>query len=158
MVGISVQEVFIVLFAILAIRFQAEMNRVELKTPSPYPWRSLLYSLYVGLLFITMRILFRLIENGGGPDDTYVLDHEVYLYCLEAIPMLISMALYNIMHPGAVLVGPDSEFPKDEEKGPWWWGWWKRDRYWSKSKPRRHIDSTGSAAELVTVSRQYEIP
>jgi hypothetical protein len=42
--------------------------------------------------------------------------HEALLYCLEALPMLIAIALWNVSHPGKLLVGPDSEFPKKQSK------------------------------------------
>lgn len=32
--------------------------------------------------------------------------------CLDALPMLIAIALMNIVHPGRVLQGEGSEFPK----------------------------------------------
>jgi hypothetical protein len=42
--------------------------------------------------------------------------HEAPFYCLEALPMFSALLLWNIFHPGQVLVGPDSEFPKKEKK------------------------------------------
>jgi L-2-hydroxyglutarate oxidase LhgO len=42
--------------------------------------------------------------------------HEAPFYCLEALPMFVALLLWNVCHPGRVLVGPDSEFPKKEKK------------------------------------------
>src|SRR5882757_6050754 len=115
MAGVGVQEGFIVLFTILAGRFQYQMNQVELIYPSPYPWRRLLYTLYVALALITVRIIFRLVEYTDG-EYSHVASYEAYFYCLEALPMIISLVIFNIVHPGFVLVGPSSEFPKKVKK------------------------------------------
>jgi hypothetical protein len=42
--------------------------------------------------------------------------HEAPFYCLEATPMFLALLLWNVYHPGRILVGPDSEFPKKEKK------------------------------------------
>jgi hypothetical protein len=42
--------------------------------------------------------------------------HEAPFYCLEALPMFVALTLWNVVHPGKVLVGPDSEFPKKAKK------------------------------------------
>jgi hypothetical protein len=42
--------------------------------------------------------------------------HEAPFYTLEALPMFAALLLWNIFHPGQVLVGPDSEFPKKVKK------------------------------------------
>jgi len=115
MAGVGVQEFFIVLFSILAGRFQYLMNRINLANASPYPWRRLLYTLYAVLSLITVRIIFRLVEYTDG-EYSHVASYEAYFYCLEALPMIVSLFLFNIIHPGIVLVGPDSEFPKKVKK------------------------------------------
>jgi hypothetical protein len=38
------------------------------------------------------------------------LTHEVYEYVLDAVPMFIALLVLNIVHPGRILQGPDSEF------------------------------------------------
>lgn len=40
-----------------------------------------------------------------------MLTNEVYVWCLDALPVLLGLVLLNIIHPGLVLRGPDSEFP-----------------------------------------------
>lgn len=115
MAGVGLQEFFIVLFTILAGRFQYLMNRIDLANPWPYPWRRLLYTLYAVLGLITVRIIFRLAEYTDG-EYSHVAIYEAYFYCLEALPMIVSLFLFNIVHPGIVLVGPDSEFPKKAKK------------------------------------------
>lgn len=41
-----------------------------------------------------------------------MLINEAYIYCLDATPMFLALLLLSVMHPGRVLVGPGSEFPR----------------------------------------------
>ena len=68
-------------------------------------------ALYVVLGLITIRIIFRLVQYSAGILSS-IPTHEVYFYCLDAVPMTLALCLLNVMHPGRVLVGPLSEFPK----------------------------------------------
>lgn len=45
-----------------------------------------------------------------------ILTHEFYAYVLDALPMIIAALLLNIVHPGLVLKGPESEFPRLSRK------------------------------------------
>jgi len=38
--------------------------------------------------------------------------HEAFFYCLDALPMISAVGIMCFIHPGHVLVGLDSEFPK----------------------------------------------
>ncbi|PGH18059.1 hypothetical protein AJ79_00686 [Helicocarpus griseus UAMH5409] len=123
--GIGLQELFILIFLILAARFQHKMTRLEQTLLQPtssthnhynlLPWRRLLYALYAGLILITIRIIFRMVEYSSG-HDTGLATSEAAFYCLEALPMIVGLGLFNFVHPGMVLVGPESEFPKKEKK------------------------------------------
>lgn len=44
------------------------------------------------------------------PLDGSINHSEAYFYALEALPILISVVLFNVWHPGKVLVGPGSDF------------------------------------------------
>jgi RTA1 like protein len=60
-------------------------------------------------------ILFRVVEfsAGLGTQLTAVISqHEVFVYCFDAVQMFFALLSFNILHPGAILVGPKSEFPK----------------------------------------------
>ncbi|MBE3045251.1 RTA1 domain-containing protein [Candidatus Bathyarchaeota archaeon] len=59
-----------------------------------------------------IRIIFRLVELIPGANyDNPLLTNEVYVFCLDALPVFIGLVLLNIVHPGRVLRGADSEFP-----------------------------------------------
>ncbi|ODH23742.1 hypothetical protein ACO22_05361 [Paracoccidioides brasiliensis] len=113
--GIGLQELFIILFFIMAGRFQYLMTQLEIHQPQHLPWRRHLYSLYAALVLITIRIIFRLVEYSSGTESGLAIS-EAAFYCLEAVPMFTGLVLFNVLHPGHVLVGPESEFPKKVKK------------------------------------------
>ncbi|OJD25802.1 hypothetical protein ACJ73_02819 [Blastomyces percursus] len=115
MAGIGLQELFIITFFVLAGRFQYLMNEMERYQPHHLRWRRLLYCLYAGLILITIRIIYRLVEYSNGVENGLATS-EVAFYCLEAVPMFFGFVLFNVVHPGMVLVGPESEFPKKDKK------------------------------------------
>ncbi|KAK2767792.1 hypothetical protein FQN54_003951 [Arachnomyces sp. PD_36] len=117
--GIGAQQLFILLFAVLAARFQREMTHLEATstatTTPTVPWRRLLYTLYISLACITIRIIYRLVEYSGGM-YTSIATSEAAFYCLEAVPMIIALVVFNVVHPGMVLVGEGSEFQKKSKE------------------------------------------
>lgn len=56
-------------------------------------------SLYVAVLFIYMRICFRLAETAQGLEGE-LQSHEVYFGTLEFMPVVIALALLATWHPG----------------------------------------------------------
>lgn len=40
-----------------------------------------------------------------------LLTNETYFYALEAMPMLLAILSFNVIHPGTVLIGLESEMP-----------------------------------------------
>lgn len=113
--GVGIQELFILIFLGLAIRFHLKMNKLAAADPGTRAWRPLLYTEYAGCFLITLRIIYRLIEYSKGYDSA-IAKAEAAFYVLDGFPMVIAMALFNVFHPGRYLVGPDSEFPKKEKK------------------------------------------
>ncbi|KAJ7695604.1 RTA1 like protein-domain-containing protein [Mycena olivaceomarginata] len=109
--GIGLQQFFILGFVGLVIRFHYKMNSLGGSTA----WKRPLYAMYASLLLITIRIVYRLIEFSSGIYSSLTM-HEAPFYCLEATPMFLALLLWNVYHPGRILVGPDSEFPKKEKK------------------------------------------
>lgn len=56
---------------------------------------------------------FRVAEFAPGINSSNILlTNEIFPFTLDALPMALALALLAIMHPGMVLTGPDSEFPK----------------------------------------------
>ncbi|KAM5440968.1 hypothetical protein MferCBS31731_004107 [Microsporum ferrugineum] len=113
--GIGIQEFFIILFLILAIQFHYQMLHLERTgrlSDIKRKWRPLLYSLYTSLLFITVRIIYRLVEfSSGHTASNPIPHHEWYMYVFDAVPMLAAIGVWNIVHPGKILRGPDAKMP-----------------------------------------------
>jgi hypothetical protein len=62
------------------------------------------------------------------------------MYVFDEMPMFFALAVFNIYHPGRVLVGPESEYPKrNSEQAPASSSrlkFWKRDAGMGKSSDR----------------------
>lgn len=58
------------------------------------------------------RTIYRMVEF-SQPLDGSINHSEAYFYALEALPIFISVVLFNVWHPGKVLVGPRSDFKSD---------------------------------------------
>ncbi|OTA07160.1 hypothetical protein A9Z42_0080090 [Trichoderma parareesei] len=123
--GIGLQELFILCFLGLMIAFHVRVRKLgrpeedalgadvgehlqEMKKTRGALW--LLYALYAVLAFITMRIIFRLVEFTGGDDPSTnpVPYHEYYFYALDAFPMLAALLILAVVHPGRFITGPNS--------------------------------------------------
>ncbi|PQE27316.1 hypothetical protein CJF32_00000283 [Rutstroemia sp. NJR-2017a WRK4] len=111
MVGVGIQQFFICVFLVYAIKFHAttiQQNRQGHSTPqSAY---MLLYAIYAVIILITVRIIFRLVEYSSGL-HTSIPNHEAYQYCLDSVPMFIALVILNVYHPGRVMAGPASDIP-----------------------------------------------
>ncbi|KAH8684775.1 RTA1 like protein-domain-containing protein [Tricladium varicosporioides] len=121
--GIGFQEFCIILFTAIAVKFYLVMAERERDNASssgdlldtrPTNWRWLLYVLFATLALITARIIYRIVEFAAGLDPAknrlpYV---EAYNFALDALPMLLAVLLLNLVHPGRILQGEGSEFPK----------------------------------------------
>ncbi|KAL6233546.1 hypothetical protein BDW75DRAFT_241942 [Aspergillus navahoensis] len=124
--GIGLQELFILLFTGLFIHLQRKLVAMERTGDLDFtekvsrgfaPWRWLFYAIYAALLLITVRIVFRLAQYARGTDpDNPVLSNEWFEYVWDAAPMFVALVVLNVLHPGRVLVGVDSEFPRVSRK------------------------------------------
>ncbi|KAH6677554.1 RTA1 domain protein [Halenospora varia] len=110
--GIALQEVFILGFTGMAIRFHWMMANGHGNPERGNGWKRLVFTTYASLAFITIRICFRLAEFASGKVDTVLTTKEVYFYVFEATPMFFALLVWNITHPGSILRGPEADFPK----------------------------------------------
>ena len=65
---------------------------------SSLPWEKFLYILYLTSAFIMFRSIVRVAEFVEGFHGTIIL-HEVYLFVLDAVPMVLIMLVYNVAYP-----------------------------------------------------------
>jgi hypothetical protein len=114
MIGIAVQQIFIFLFLALTIRFQLGLREVT-PTRDLTSAKRLLYVVYAVLGLITIRIIFRLIEYSNGLKST-IPSKEAYMYVFDSLPMFVALLLLNIMHPGRVMPGKESDLPSRKQR------------------------------------------
>lgn len=114
MIGVGIQQFFIVLFSAVLVRLH---KRLLNEAPRAEVTRAirLLYIVYAALALITIRIIFRLVEYSSGL-DSQIPNHEAYMFILESLPMFIAIALFNIVHPGAVMPGKENNIPGRKER------------------------------------------
>ncbi|ODA75837.1 hypothetical protein RJ55_08659 [Drechmeria coniospora] len=111
--GIGMQEAFIVIFVGLIVKFHLDQVRAErlgLLADDKRRWRPLTYALYVCLLAISLRIVFRLVEFSSGFDGP-LPNNETYFYALDGAPMWIAIVVWNAIHAGRYMHGPDAKMP-----------------------------------------------
>ncbi|KAF1936138.1 hypothetical protein EJ02DRAFT_459765 [Clathrospora elynae] len=129
MTGVGVQQLFILLFLALVVRFHFDALKLERQgllggsnnhdnKAGGARWKWLTYTIYAGLLLITIRIIYRLAEFSGGIDANHnkLPFTEGYALGLDAVPMMLALLLLAIVHPGIVLKGPESKFPSKKER------------------------------------------
>lgn len=114
MLGVGVQQGFIVLFTAVILRFQFVVQRLGVQNRR---WLWVTYALYATLILISIRIIFRLVEFSAGVEVSNPLPyHEVYAMVLDAFPMVLACFILAVVHPGIALKGPESEFPSRKER------------------------------------------
>ncbi|KAG5658346.1 hypothetical protein KAF25_010527 [Fusarium avenaceum] len=115
MAGVALQLVVVLIFTGITAFFYHKLRQIEGRSIGCMKW--LIWTMLAVLILIVVRIVYRLVEFGPGVNaHNQLLIHEEYPLCLDATPILIALVLLNVMHPGFVLRGPDSEFPKLSRK------------------------------------------
>lgn len=115
MAGVALQLAVVLVFSGITVFFYFKLRQLEGRSMGRMKW--LIWTMVVVLMLIVTRIVYRLVEFGPGVNaHNTLLIHEGYPLGLDATPILIALVLLNIMHPGFVLRGPESEFPKLSRK------------------------------------------
>ncbi|PTB38487.1 hypothetical protein M441DRAFT_447429 [Trichoderma asperellum CBS 433.97] len=104
--GVGLQLGFILIFSTYAPRFFLETRH----NPSAREVLPLFYAQTLALAMIVLRIIFRICEYSQGLDSKIPM-HEAYQYCLDSLPMLIALVIYNVVHPGRIMQGQAGEMP-----------------------------------------------
>jgi hypothetical protein len=112
--GIGMQEGFIVLFLGLVVKFHRDQLQAErsgrLALNKIAGWRWMTWALYMCMLAITVRIIYRLVEFSAGLGSSNPLPkNEPLLYVLESAPMFLAILIWNIFHPGRYMYGEDAK-------------------------------------------------
>ncbi|MCJ1301210.1 hypothetical protein MMC08_004009 [Hypocenomyce scalaris] len=145
MIGVGVQQTFALLFLFFVINFHRTLfkERLTNETSRALP---MLYAIYAVLTLITTRIIFRLCEYSKGLTST-IPNHEAYQYCLDSLPMLAALFLLNIIHPGRIMPGKDSNLPSRKER--------KRDKICTKSDRNGILPSIEPAVSVTSQEKGY---
>ncbi|KAI1070073.1 hypothetical protein LB507_008138 [Fusarium sp. FIESC RH6] len=115
MAGVALQLVVVLVFTGITVFFYFKLRQLEGRSMGRMKW--LIWTMVVVLTLIVTRIVYRLVEFGPGVNaHNTLLIHEEYPLGLDATPILLALVLLNIMHPGFVLRGSESEFPKLSRK------------------------------------------
>ncbi len=102
--GLGIQVVFFALFIITSAIFHYRISRFPTNKSRglQVPWQRFLIVLYASSMFIMIRSVFRIAEYVLGQDGV-LLSHEYYLYIFDACLMFVTMVLFNIWHPSAII-------------------------------------------------------
>ncbi|RAL09273.1 RTA1 domain-containing protein [Aspergillus homomorphus CBS 101889] len=101
--GLIIQILFFGVFKVIASHFYWNINRSR-AYGHDIPWRKYLHVLYATSFLIMVRSIFRLAEYLQG-NDGVLLQHEVFLYLFDAVLMLGTMLVFNVVHPGGIVEG-----------------------------------------------------
>lgn len=86
--------VFLILLAVFLVKARKAMR---LFVPPAF-----LFSFVTASILIYLRILFRLAETAEGLYG-FLMTHEVFFGCLEFVPVIVAVFLFNVWHPGRCL-------------------------------------------------------
>ncbi|KAH0443821.1 RTA1 domain-containing protein [Colletotrichum camelliae] len=152
MSGCGLQLAFIVVFCGLMGRFYVKMQQAQRFDLDLKRVKALVWVMYVVLVLVIIRIIFRLAEFGPGADiENPILTNEKYAFGLDALPMVLALVLLNAVHPGIVLRGENSEFPRLSRKEK---KQMKREKKEAK-KAARAEKKQGKAGKLATEGQAY---
>ncbi|KAF2117285.1 RTA1 like protein-domain-containing protein [Lophiotrema nucula] len=101
--GLVLQILIFAFFVGVSVVFHRQMRACPTtgsKDPS-LPWKRFLTILYVTSAFIMVRSIVRVAEFVEGFHGT-IIEHEVYLYVFDAVPMAAVMFVFNFCYPANI--------------------------------------------------------
>lgn len=101
--GLVLQLIWFGLFVVVTLIFHRRMmlSPTARSYQPDIKWKSYLHALYVASALIIVRNIFRLIEYCQGGNG-YLLTTEVFVYCLDALPMFLVVAWFLWKYPGEI--------------------------------------------------------
>ncbi|KIY51649.1 hypothetical protein FISHEDRAFT_36637, partial [Fistulina hepatica ATCC 64428] len=107
LVGLVLQSASYVLFFVTFLRAIYSVKREGIATGKEIWWKAV-YPLGFSSIPILVRCVFRCIQIGLGRTNILSTD-EVFFYCLDSLPLLLSIVIYVIWWPGEYIdSGADS--------------------------------------------------
>ncbi|OQE47224.1 hypothetical protein PENCOP_c001G00744 [Penicillium coprophilum] len=107
--GIVFQLFSITIFVVCAADFIHRVMRKRLLQTVNGPVIPLFAAMILSIVCIYIRSIYRTIELSQGWDG-YLITHETYFIALDGAMMVLSVAVFNVLHPGWMLPSekPDS--------------------------------------------------
>ncbi|PYI05695.1 RTA1 like protein [Aspergillus sclerotiicarbonarius CBS 121057] len=101
--GLFVQIAFFGFFVVSALVFQIRIasHPTDESQNAGIPWRKHMFALYSSSGLILIRSVFRVIEYLEGSDG-FLLQHEVFIYLLDGLLMLLVLLVFVVIHPSEV--------------------------------------------------------
>jgi hypothetical protein len=100
--GLFVQIAVFGFFVVTALLFHSRMVKTShagTTSQGPVTWKRHLYVLYITSALILIRSIFRVVEYLQG-NDGYLISHEVFIYVMDALLMVIVMAIFAFWYIG----------------------------------------------------------
>jgi len=105
LVGLTLQAISYGFFCLLLIK-----SHISIKTsgtsPIHKPCIMLIWVLYFSSAFISIRCIYRVVEFAEGYGG-YLLTHEVFLYTLDTLPLLLAIVVYIPFWPAKYMEHSD---------------------------------------------------
>lgn len=104
LLGLLVQIVCFGFFGVVNIRLLLLLRGRLAKEPLPKEtaWCQLLKVIIFASVVILLRSIYRLVEYGLGHDN-FLIKHEIYHYLLDALPIVVVVAIFSVWHPAQYL-------------------------------------------------------
>eukprot|EP00891_Asterochloris_glomerata_P000262 jgi/Astpho2/262/Aster-02155 len=126
--GLALQLFFFIVFSVLTVFVHMRPKYGLFKVRQLVP---VFVMLYVTIILLFTRNLYRVIEFGGGFYSRLAVQ-EGYFYVLDSLLMIIAVGVYTTLHPGFFMVG--SELRDRGASGP----------------PRGHTKHTDNDVEMAS--------
>ncbi|KAJ5795558.1 uncharacterized protein N7518_004098 [Penicillium psychrosexuale] len=111
--GIVFQLFSVTIFVICAVDFIRRVMRKNLLQPGSGSILPLFGAMILSIICIYVRSIYRTIELSEGWDG-YLITHESYFIGLDGAMMIVSVAVFNVLHPGWMLNNEKADSYKTE--------------------------------------------
>ncbi|KAJ5773997.1 hypothetical protein N7457_008893 [Penicillium paradoxum] len=112
--GIVFQLFSITVFVVCAIDFVRRTMRRRLLSGPIIP---LFGAMVLSIVCIYVRSIYRTIELSEGWDG-YLITHESYFIGLDGAMMIVSVAIFNVIHPGWLLPKKSASYKSESPSSP----------------------------------------